>query len=391
MKIVLSSKGHHYLARAGILLIMVALITGMAGCDTRPPNSPIGIRNWYDLQAISGNLSADYILMNDLDRNTAGYTELASQTANGGKGWQPLGISYPYFKGLFDGQGYEIRDCFINRPDEERVGLFKQITFFAVIRNVGVVNATVIGYDYVGGVVGYNWKTVNNCHFSGNVTGKVHVGGLVGGNSNLGTVSDSYSTGSVTGDKQVGGLVGDNFGEGTVSNSYSTGNVIGDELLGGLLGYNEGTVSDSYSTGNVSGNNYVGGLLGANDEDGTVDNSYSTGSVTGTEAVGGLVGMNYGIVSNSHSAGNVTGDSSVGGLVGSNDGAVSNSFWDIETSGQYTSGGGTGKTTAEMHDIATFSGATWDIVAVGSPGIRNPSYIWNIVDDETYPFLSWES
>ena len=52
--------------------------------------------------------------------------------------------------------------------------------------------------------------------------------------------------------------------------------------------------------------------------------------------------------------------------------------------------GGTGKTTAEMQDIATFSGATWDIVAVDNPGTRNPSYIWNIVDTETYPFLSWE-
>jgi len=61
-----------------------------------------------------------------------------------------------------------------------------------------------------------------------------------------------------------------------------------------------------------------------------------------------------------------------------------------ETSEQTTSDGGTGKTTAEMQDISTFLGATWDIIAVTNPSIRNPSYIWNIVDDETYPFLSWE-
>jgi hypothetical protein len=69
---------------------------------------------------------------------------------------------------------------------------------------------------------------------------------------------------------------------------------------------------------------------------------------------------------------------------------VSNSFWDTETSGQATSDGGTGKTTTEMQNIATFSGATWDIIAVANPDTRNPSYIWNIVNAVTYPFLSWQ-
>jgi hypothetical protein len=87
----------------------------------------------------------------------------------------------------------------------------------------------------------------------------------------------------------------------------------------------------------------------------------------------------------------VSGTSEVGGLVGwSLDSTVSDSFWDTETSGQATSDGGTGKTTAEMQDITTFSDAIWDIVAVANPSTRNPAYIWNIVDDTTYPFLSWE-
>ena len=420
MKTILSLRRRHYKQRLSIFLIVAALIAGMVGCSTRPAYSPIEIRNWYDLQAISGNLSADYILVNDLDRNTPGYTELASQTANGGKGWQPLGIPWPNFTGVFDGQGYEIRDFFINRPDEDRVGLFHQITLFGVIRNVGVVNATVIGNDEVGGLVGYNWKTVNNCYFSGNVTGKVHVGGLVGSNSNPATVSNSYSTGSVTGDKQVGGLVGDNW-DGTVSNSYSTSNVTGDEnFVGGLLGHSEGTVSDSYSTGSVSGNNYVGGLvgvllgdsivsdsystssvsgneyvgglagysgnntivsnchfsgnvtggwlvgglLGANDEDGTVSNSYSTGSVSGTQHVGGLVAWNEegGTVINSYSTGSVTGDDNVGGLVGFNnhDGTVSNSYSTGTVSGNEDVGGLIG-----WNNLGTVSNSFWDTETSG--------------------------
>jgi hypothetical protein len=123
-----------------------------------------------------------------------------------------------------------------------------------------------------------------------------------------------------------------------------------------------------------------------------MSNSYSTGSVIGNDNVGGLVGKNdgTGTVSNSYSTGNVTGNLHVGGLMGRNQGIVSNSFWDIQTSGQATSAGGTGKTTAEMKDITTFSDAGWKIIAVANPGERNPAYIWNIVDDVTYPFLSWE-
>jgi hypothetical protein len=193
----------------------------------------------------------------------------------------------------------------------------------------------------------------------------------------------------VAGEWDVGGLVGSNYG--TVRDSYFTGSVTGNYYVGGLVGGNDGTVSNSHSTGSVTGNYYVGGLVGINGWDGTVSNSYSSGNVTGDEYVGGLVGVNFGTVSNSYSSGNVTGDEYVGGLVGVNwGGTVSNSFWDTKTSGQATSAGGTGKTTAEMQDIATFLGAAWDICTV-APGATNPAYTWNIVHEQTYPFLSWQS
>jgi hypothetical protein len=102
-------------------------------------------------------------------------------------------------------------------------------------------------------------------------------------------------------------------------------------------------------------------------------------------------------VTHSYSTGSVTGSTQVGGLVGYNTDTVSNSFWDTKTSGQATSDGGTGKTTAEMQDIATFTETEaegldepWDITAV-APGETNDACIWNIVDGETYPFLSWQS
>ena len=419
------------------------------------------IRDWHELHAIRDNLGGHYLLMNDLEATTAGYQELASPTANQSKGWEPIGIyerggSFDPFVGIFDGQGYEIKDLFIDRPDEDGMGLFRALVVEGeggVIQNVGVVNARVTGYMNVGGLLGFNAGNVSSSYCTGNVTGNWSVGGLVG--LNTGNVSDSYSSASVTGGWFAGGwfaggLVGCNM-EGTVSNSYSSGNVTGGTLVGGLVGYNEkgivsnsysdavvtseqgvgglvggndgGTVRNSYSSGSVTGDEYigglvgynwnwdavvgscyssgsvtgdsrVGGLVGGNDYYATVVTSYASGSVTGNGSVGGLVGYNRGTVSNCHSSGGVAGNSSVGGLVGNNTDTVSNSFWDTETSGMLVSDGGVGKITIEMMDIATFTDTRtqgledpWDITAVAH-GETNDAYAWNIVDGESYPFLT---
>jgi hypothetical protein len=322
-----------YVAKVCIFLITVALIAVMAGCSLFPSQN-LEIRTWYDLDAVRNNLGGHYILMNDLNYTTAGYTELASPTANQGKGWHPIIGSggNPPFTGTFDGQGYEIRDLFINLPGIGYVGLFSIVGEGGRIEDIGVVNADVNSTAYIGSLVGVNF----------------------------GTVSNSYSTGNVTSIWSAGGLVGNNLG--TVSNSYSTGNVTSDYGVGGLAGGNSGTVI----------------------------NSYATGGVTGKEGAGGLVGTNNGTVSNSYSSGSVTGSNFTGGLVGYSEGTVSNSFWDTQTSGQSTSDGGTGKTTAEMKNITTFSGAAWNIIAVANPGTRNPAYTWNIANGVTYPFLSWQ-
>ncbi len=336
MKMIPGSRRRQYLTRLSLFLITMALIIGMVGCDGDgyTPSQNLKIWDWYDLDAIRDNLGGSHVLMKDLNSTTLGYEELASPTANEGKGWQPIG-TYDIdsqFTGTFDGQGYEIRDLFINRPDENDTGLFGSISKGGSIENIGLVNVDVTGWWAVGGLVGVNW----------------------------GTVSNSYATSSVTGSFSVGGLAGLNLG--TVSNSYATGSVTGDNNIGGLVGWNEGNVRNSYSTGNVSGVANVGGLVGLN-EGGTVSNSYSAGNVIGNLYVGGLVGASFG--------------------------NVSNSFWDTQTSGQPTSSGGTGENTTEMQDIATFSGAGWNITAVAL-NQTNPYYIWNIVDNVTYPFLSWQ-
>ncbi|MFP3871733.1 MAG: InlB B-repeat-containing protein, partial [Candidatus Aenigmatarchaeota archaeon] len=180
----------------------------------------------------------------------------------------------------------------------------------------------------------------------------------------------------LSGSSSIGGLVGSNY-EGTVKNSYATGNVSGEEHVGGFVGITvHGTVSNSYATGEVSGEEHVGGFVGRNLAS-RVENSYSVGKVTGEENVSGLVGDNY-----------------------ENLGDIENSFWNVETSGQNESDGGTGKTTGEMKDVATFTDFSteglnepWDFV--GDPNDdEGDEDIWDIDEDEElndgYPFLSWE-
>ncbi|MGQ9546286.1 MAG: GLUG motif-containing protein [Dehalococcoidia bacterium] len=377
---------HHSSLRLAILLTVTSLLAGTIGCDPAPDY--LEIRTWYELDAVRYDLGGHYLLMNDLDSTTAGYGELAGSAANQGKGWQPIGSADRPFTGSFDGQGHEIRDIFVHRPDEYLVALFGAVDVGGIVQNVKILDANVAGEWAVGCLVGQNCGEVRNSYCSGVVTGEDSIGGLVGRNG--GTVVDCHSTASVAGRWDVGGLVGSNESPGTIINSYSAGSVRGQWASGGLAGSNlGGTVVRSYSTGTVVGEDYVGGLVG--DNQGGVSDCYSIASVVGQWYVGGLVGDNDspGVVNRCYSSGRVVGLSFVGGLVGSNWATVTNSFWNVESSEVNVSDGGTGRSTAEMNDIATYANAGWNIVAVVS-GQTDPQYVWNIVSGQTHPFLSWQ-
>lgn len=331
----------------GVGSFLVAAVLGALtwGC----PPGPTEIRDWYDLNAVRQDLAGDYVLVNHLDSTTAGYAELAGPTANGGRGWEPIGTSGDSFTGNVDGQVNEIRDLYINRPDEDYVGLFACVSWtrhtdnFGRISNLGVVNADVTGNAVVGCLVGHNGGLVTSSYSSGTVTGSERVGALVGWNQR--TLLNSFASCTVSGDTAVGGLVGDNWLRATVSRSYSSGNVTGVSKVGGLVGWN-----------------YYGNVM----------QSYAAASVSGDDRAGGLIGGDLG-------------------------GTVTDSFWDTEMSGTLVSSGGTGRTTAQLRSIATFTDTAtegldepWDITAV-TPGASDDDCAWNIVDGHTYPFLSGQS
>jgi len=277
------------------VFMVASLIAGMVGCaagstvnrvsrfaaGSGTTVSPYQIADWHHLDSMRSYRRKHFVLLNDLDATTAGYAEIAGPAANGGEGWRPIGAWDPYdyggylgFTGTLDGQGYEIRDMFIDRADRGEAGLFGYVAPAGVVKNVGVVNASVTGEREIGALAAHNDGNVVNCYSSGNMAGDWWVGGLVGANYD-GTVHDCYSMANVTG----------KYGE-----------------AGGLVGRNRGAISNSYATGSVTGRSSIGGLVGDNDT-GIVSNCYSGASVTGADGVGGLVGTTWlggGTIFNSH-------------------------------------------------------------------------------------------
>ena len=303
------------------------------------------IGDWYDLNATRGDLDGTYDLVSDLDRNSAGYSDVASPSANNDSGFVPIDAQSSNFTGTFDGNGHTIADLHINRSSESDVGLFGIVATDGTVRNVTLDNVTTTGKKAVGGLVGWNHGgNVTNVSVSGTVTGYRAVGGLAGLTSHGGTIRATSATGTVTGINSgddgvlaVGGLVGTSgvpelgttrgpFPGSTIvaSNASATVTVANASMaVGGLIGVNNGTIRETHATGTVTVPNVTtagtppgiaGGLVGANL--GTVANSSATGSVTGPYFVGGLVGGEAGEVIDSSATGNVTGTQYVGGLVG---------------------------------------------------------------------------
>ena len=229
-------------------------------------------------------------------------------------GWQPIGNRSNSFAAFFEGNDYTISNLMINRANTGYIGLFGRTSRGTKIANVGLLDVT--------------------------VTGDYFVGGLVGENDNSSVITNSYASGVVAGDRNVGGLVGRNNG---------------------------GSIANSYAAGVVRGvNNQIGGLVGRHNGS-SITNSYAINAVSGSSDVGGLVGQSGGSITNSYAIGAITGTANVGGLVGQNEGTITGSYWDIETSGIETSDDGAGKTTAELQSptmaigiYRSWSAAIWD-------------------------------
>ena len=316
-----------------------------------------GISTCQELQDIENNLSESYYLENDID---------CSDTIswNGGSGFNPL----DEFRGDFEGNNYTISNLYINRPSEAQIGLIGLSSNDQTIKNLKLNNFTIIGLEFVGSLVGitFNPTLIQNIK-----------------------VSNSYiESNPLSSYADTGGLVGHLNSQGIVSECLvlnTTINTSDGKNVGGLVGESDGQVEQSGTNIIInSQSNHVGGLVGEDFGSGISD-SYSLGSVSGSYAVGGLVGLLNANISKSYSAVYVDGDT-VGGLVGDvfDYGYAHDSFWDVNVSETTYSDVGTGKTTTEMKDLATYTDeATLGLVDVwdfqGTPNDdTNNEDIWDI-------------
>ena len=312
----------------------------------------VEVENWNDLDAIRNDLAGDYVLVNDIDQNSAGYDTHASETANDGEGWLALGDNEDPFTGSFDGQGFTISDLFMDRPSTNNVGVFGVVESNNFIKNVGVLDVDITGNVTVAGLIGWlsdgNGLVIENCYSTGSITAtRDETGGNAGGL--IGTLGDPANV--------------------TIKNCYSTCDVTQTNDLG-----------------------RIGGFIGHWDPrsgNQTISKCYSTGLVTTTATTGGFIGT---IV--------ITEDY--------DDDDVDNCFWDTETSGRSDPSvdvndpsivvdTATGKTTAEMKDRDTFTDTAttglseaWDMALVDT---YDETKTWGIGDlgsttiNDGYPFL----
>lgn len=141
--------------------------------------------------------------------------------------WKPVGSTATYvgdfFAGTFDGCGHTISGLNVQGSTANQ-GLFAAINK-ATIRNLNVSGTVNCGTkNYVGGIVGkVQDGTIENCSFSGSVTGGGHTGGIAGGlNGNDVTISGCANLAAVTG-TTAGGILGYWKKTASIRDCYNTG------------------------------------------------------------------------------------------------------------------------------------------------------------------------
>lgn len=204
------------------------------------------IHTLNDLINVAEDLTANYVLMNDID--------LA------GLDWVPIGSKENYpFTGTFNGNGYKILNLTINMPSNNGVGLFGY-TDGATIENLALENVNILGKGRVGGLVGESKSSVIiNSYVTGMIEGLNNaIGGLVGTSDNS-RIENSYAAAEVVkGWNFVGGIAGRTL-HSQISNTYSAGEVIGHNHTGGLVGQNVNSkIVNSYYNVDIAGQKDVG-------------------------------------------------------------------------------------------------------------------------------------
>ena len=229
------------------------------------------------------------------------------------------------FSGTFNGGGHTISGLTLTESLSP-AGLFLTLERGAFVHALKVEGQVAPGgtKEFVGGIAGRSYGTIEECSFFGVVKGESAVGGIVGRNEAGGLVANCTVSGSVSANRYTGGIAGYNLGTLRAcinSASVNTANVDPtlslDDLsidpassltdlvsvgavesrnatsdTGGVAGYSSGSLLSCINRGAVGYPHFgynVGG--GAGRSDGFVDFCSNYGMIYGRKDVGGIVGQ----------------------------------------------------------------------------------------------------
>jgi len=312
-------------------------------------SNPYMICNWTSLDNIRLNLTADYILVNNLSYSDSDYLGL-------GNNWTPIGT----FSGNFNGNHNIISNLKSNSN-----GLFGYSS--GIISDINLIELNITGSFYTGGLVGISAGKILNSSAQGYVATTNNYAGILAG-KNENNITNCFSSGTAYG-------------------SHVSGNGFG---IGGLVGRQDGTVSNSYSNSYSDGTNDVGSLVGYNG--GTIINSYSLGNVSASiDGEGGLVGNNHGTIITSFTTANLLDPGSyAGALSGHNFGSITNSYWNNLSIGLNCYRNGNTGCIAIQNNEDYFKGDN-DPHAQGREPFLSWDFdnVWSEVDRD-YPVLAWQ-
>lgn len=228
-------------------------------------------------------------------------------------------LMIPTFGGVFDGNGYEITNLQLEM-EGSGIGLFR------VLRMGGTVqNLTVAGHvkptgsrSQVGGIVGENYGTIQDCTFRGKVEGDSEVGGIVGHNGESGEIRGATSYANVSGAHSTGGVAGYNGGVMKNCRNMSGVNTYSTEVSYDLEDFTREALEDWNSVENVAVHTDTGGIAGLSE--GKIYFCINNGTIGYQHVgynVGGIVGrLSQGYLQNCTNKGRVLGRKDVGGVVG---------------------------------------------------------------------------
>jgi hypothetical protein len=201
-----------------------------SGNGSGTETDPYQITNVHQLQEMNDNLSAHYILMNDIDASVTRNWNIGDhdgdpETPDSAMGFVPVGNfeeenSFAGFTGSLDGQGHSISNIFINRPIEDDVGFFGYIDFKGEVKNAHLTNSYVNGNNVVGGFCAMaDHATFNRCSYSGYVFGN-YAGGFCGHISKT-VISNCFSDVFVDGYEYIAGFCCQNYNNSLIEFCYS--------------------------------------------------------------------------------------------------------------------------------------------------------------------------